>query len=100
MNNLMDFLEDYKNKVFYYAKYKKVYTPYEQEKKYSDELIYEDCFLPVRLSNAWLINNDILLELEEMNGDGYSVPVETSGRFVYVKLSDISLRRCEEKEED
>lgn len=100
MNNFTDFLEDYKNKVFYYAKYKKVYTPYEQEKKYSDESIYEDCFISVRLSNAWLINDDILLELEEMNDDDYGVPVETSGRFIYVKLSDISLRRYEEKEED
>lgn len=93
--------DEAKNKVFRYLTYKKVYTPYEQDKKFMDESMFEDDYHFGIISNIMEIPNDILIEFD----DGY-FDCETSNVFqftgikIYKKLSDISLEQFEKDNKD
>ena len=100
-------LDEGRDKIFRMYKYRKIYTPYEQDKKYSDESIFENGSYPsfVRIINAIeLPDGDVLLKLLD------DVPVyertkdyeKSSCIYLYEKLSDIKLEEWEDdnKEEE
>ena len=93
--------DEAKNKVFRYLTYKKVYTPYEQDKKFVDESMFEDDYHFGVISNIVEIPNDVLIEFE----DGYfdwkiSNIFQFTGMKSYKKLSDISLEQYDKDNED
>lgn len=88
--------------IFRMYKYKRIYTPYEQDQKFSDESIFENGNYPiyVRIVNAIeLPNGDVLLKLLE------DIPIDERTDdydkqpciYLYERLSDIKL---EEHEDD
>lgn len=95
MTDLQTWIHDNDDKFYGVRKYKKVYTPYEQQKAYSDETQYEwdkTC----KIIEAIEIPNDVLLglqeysELEEISDDNTIMwKVEKIGGLLYVRLSDI-----------
>lgn len=82
--------------------YKKVWTPYELDKKFSDESEYEGggYYEYCRIKNGILIPNDVLLECQMIGRDYHS----TLGKYVYdvspiykyVRLSEIRLSRLDD----
>lgn len=90
------------NKIFRFLVYKKVYTPYEQENKFSDESEYENggYWKFGLITNAIEIPNDVLLEIEEMTQYDEFKPFEPLNRKVYFKLSDIRLEYWEDDNQD
>lgn len=94
MIDFKNFLEKNKDTIFVYYKYVKVYTPYELDKKFSDESIYENGGYPVKvkiLDAIVLPNKDILLKMEDVE---YKAATDSS-LYIYEKLSDIILREYE-----
>lgn len=86
--------------IFRYCVYKKVFTPYEQDKKFSDEPIFEDggYWNYAYITNVIEIPNDILIEFDELyeeDGDFKSRCFKT-----YRKLSDIQLVKYEKDNEE
>lgn len=91
MTDMETFILDTKGTIFTIYKYKKVYTPYEQDKKYSDESIYEDPYgIKVHLLNAIEVYGDTLLEVDllQENTEGM---YERVGVIEYCLLSEITL---------
>lgn len=91
--------------IFRMYKYRKVYTPYEQEQKYSDESVFENGSYPsyVRIVNAIeLPDGDVLLKLLD------DLPVcertedydKQPSIYLYEKLSDIKLEEWEVDNEE
>lgn len=94
--DLETWIKDNSDKFYSVKKYMKVYTPYEYDKKYSDETRYEwekTC----KIKEAIEIPNDVLLGLQEYFDDyvtlsdntiEYEVK-EAFGGLLYVRLSDV-----------
>lgn len=99
MTDFETFLHDFAdNRIFRIYKYKRIYTPYEQEQKYSDETVFENGAYPtyVYIKNAIeLPNGDILLRMEETIplDEQLDDDIDTSNKtYIYEKLSDICIR--------
>lgn len=93
MGYMYEILEDFGNDVIRYCKYNKfnIWTPWQQEKKYMDESIYEDTHYTFgRVINAWDTNKGILLKIEKCD-DEY--PHESCDIYEYVYLNDIVLKK-------
>ena len=101
MTDIDTFIQDNAQKIFRYCKYKKVFTPYEQDNKFIDESIFEDGgyvnFGYIR-QGIELPDGDVLLKIEDTEApdDLDEDDIENSAedkfrKFVYIKLSDISL---------
>lgn len=102
MTDLETFLHDYAdNKIFRIFKYKRIFTPYEQDEKFSDESVFENGSYPIfaYIRNAIeLPNGDVLLRLEETEPiyDRLDDEKETSQKsYIYERLSDICIRECD-----
>lgn len=102
MTDLETFLHDYAdNKIFRIFKYKRIFTPYEQDEKFSDESVFENGNYPIfaYIRNAIeLPNGDVLLRLEEIEPiyDRLDDEKETSQKsYIYERLSDICIRECD-----
>lgn len=99
MIDFNEFLKNNDNTIFRMYKYKKLYTPYEQDKKYSDETIYENGNYPtyVYIREAiQLPDNDILLKLEETAPLCEQNSLDNENKFyIYEKLSDICIKESE-----
>lgn len=82
-------LLDESERIYRYLVYKKVFTPYEQEKKYSDESEYENgghytlCHIEEAIDMG---NGNWMLGLREIYDDGL-----VSSHIDYYPLSDIRL---------
>lgn len=88
--------------IFRYCVYKKVWTPYEQDKKFSDESQFENggYWKYAIITNVIEIPNDVLLEFEEVEREDYDCgPFKPIGCKSYYKLSDICLEKCDEDNE-
>lgn len=100
MTDFETFFLDNQNKIFRMYKYKKVWTPFELDKKYCDESVYENGgyaeFVYIRQAIE-LPDGDILLKLERTNDpedkelyqdedDEEKITI-----YKYEKLSDIVL---------
>ena len=86
-------LLDNQDKMFRILVYKKVYTPYEQDKKFSDESIYENggYYDHGFIVEAMEIPGDILIGVSLCNSDNS----EDLGIVKYYRLSEIRLSRVE-----
>lgn len=97
MTDFETFVHDNSDTIFRYFKYKKVWTPYELDKKYSDESMYENggyAELAYIRQAIELPDGDILLKMEHTYepDDMYDEPDEDHNTiYDYVKLSEISL---------
>lgn len=95
-NNFESFIHQNANRVFRYWIYKRIYTPYEQDQKFINENIYENCtcsYAYIRECIA-LPDGDYLIGFEDAEtanctGDDYCQYIE------YCKLSEIRLSYCE-----
>lgn len=92
------FVLDYNNKVFTVLVYKRMFTPYEMDKKFQDETIYEDSFdgkieLCVDLGNGdFLLGFRRVFESERVGEDNtVSVDICNSDFVEFYKLSQINL---------
>lgn len=96
MIDLETWIRDNSDKFYSVKKYMKVYTPYEYDKKYSDETRYEwekTC----KIKEAVEIPNDVLIGLQEYFDDYVTLPdntvdcviKESFGGLLYVRLSDV-----------
>ena len=98
MTDMETFILDNMNKIFRYYKYVKVWTPYELDKKYSDESIFENdgyaefCYIRQAIE---LPDGDVLLKLEITHSPDddalYQDESELDIIYKYEKLSDIVL---------
>ena len=97
MTDMETFILDNMNKIFRYYKYKRVWTPFELDKKYSDESIFENggyaefCYIRQAIE---LPDGDVLLKLEITHSpeDDILYQDENDDRiYKYEKLSDIVL---------
>lgn len=103
MTDLETFLLDYADTtIFRIYKYKRVFTPYEQDKKYSDESIFENGSYPIYVYIRMAIelpDGDILLKMEETlpvdERDTEDDDISKDKSFIYEKLSDICIREYE-----
>ena len=88
MTDMETFILDNQDKIFRYYKYVRVWTPFELDKKYSDESIFENGgyaeFVYIRQAIE-LPDGDILLKLEVTHNPDDDI------LFKYEKLSDIVL---------
>lgn len=95
--DLTTWLLDNSDRLYRYWIYKRMWTPYEQEQKFTDESIYQDdecCFGRI-VEAVELPDGDVLL--------GFADPDCSSFEYVsYYKLSDIEIAYCErdQHEED
>ena len=80
------------DRLFRFVVYRRFYTPYEQEQKFSDESFYEDTHFTFgyikELIN--LENGDYLIGFELADDDGTSFDT-----VEYYRLSEIRLSYCE-----
>lgn len=87
-------IQDNKDQVYRILTYRKVWTPYEIDKKYSDESIFEEgeYYLFARITNAIEVPEGTLLELTEVvqGDDGIWI----DNHFTHYKLlSSIKLEK-------
>lgn len=105
MIDLETWIIDNSDKFYSVKKYMKVYTPYEYDKKYSDETRYEwekTC----KIKEAIEIPNDVLLGLQEYFDDYVTlsdntvdcVVKEAFGGLLYVRLSDVVIEEITNEE--
>lgn len=101
MMDLETFIHDIGTEtIFRLYKYRKLFTPFEQDKKYTDETVFENGGYPeyVRIVNAIeLPDGDVLLQLLEdipisERDDDYG---KQKNVYLYEKLSDIKLEEWE-----
>lgn len=89
-----DFLEVHQDDIFMFWVYRRIYTPYEQQKAFMDESVYEEIqakfgFIAecVSLGGAdFLLGFRTVADPDEIDVQSYSGPIE------YYKLSEIRLR--------
>lgn len=83
-----EWLRKHQGEVFRYWTYKKMFTPYETEQRFSDESVFEDNYASFGyLTEAIkLENGDFLLAFTSQDIPGY---------MHYRRLSDISLDWCQ-----
>lgn len=92
--NIGTFVLDNSDYIYKVSVKRFIFTPHEQEKKYSDESIYWDTF-DAKITNVIEIPNDILIEFNRV--DEYYEPM---GVYDYYKLSDVQLTRFEDKQQE
>lgn len=98
MTDMETFILDNMNKIFRYYKYKRVWTPFELDKKYSDESIFENggyaefCYIRQAIE---LPDGDVLLKLEITHSPEDDILYQNDENndriYKYEKLSDIVL---------
>ncbi len=85
------FLRETSGRIFRMWVFKRMFTPFEREKKYMDESIYEDntCTHVIIRESIVLPNGDILLGLQSIFDED---EIETSNYDLsYYKLSEVRL---------
>ena len=102
MTDMETFILDNQDKIFRYYKYVRVWTPYELDKKYSDESIFENGgyaeFVYIRQAIE-LPDGDVLLKMEVTHNPDddmlYQDEDENGIIYKYEKLSGIVLEEYE-----
>ena len=100
ITNIGTWLHDEGDYIYRFLVYKKVWTPYELDKKFSDESEYEESgyYNFAKIVNIIEIPNDILIEFEIFYPNDEEI-YESSGRHEFHKLSDIKLIRYDSDNE-
>lgn len=98
ITNIGTWLQDNKDVTFRLLVYKKVYTPLEQEKKYSDESEYENggYYKYVKIVKAIEIPNDVLLEVSPVKYNDFEEEIGVYNLSEFYRLSEIRLSRIGE----
>ena len=94
--SIYDWIKSEQGQVFRYLIYKKVYTPYELDSKFTDESEFENggYYNYVYITNAIEIPGDIILELSELEQNYDDGSWNELGIKHYFKLSEIKLSKC------
>jgi len=96
-DNMPEFLEKNKSNVYSLQVIKKVFTPYEQNEKFSDEDIYETVFdtcvidTVINLGNDYLIGFRLTYINTDIIDDEYKSEIIIDSDISYYKLSEILL---------
>lgn len=95
ITNIGTWIHDLDEEIFRFLTYKKVWTPYENEHKFSDESEYEEggCWKFGKIINAIEIPNDVLLEIREYVQYEEFTSFQDTGRTLYKRLSEIRLEK-------
>ena len=86
-----EFCEACDGRIFSYLIYRRVYTPYEREQKFSDETYYEDD-----------VHHGVIVEVAHLSDGDYLIGfnrAEEGSLIEYVKLSEIRLFAIDNEEE-
>ena len=86
--SIKEFLHENKDRVYHFWVYKRMFTPYEQDKKFTDESVYEDdhAMLGYIRESILLPDGDLLLGINEIYpGDGCSENLQ------FYKLSELRI---------
>lgn len=95
----MDFYGDFdtfihdigEDRIFQMLVFKKIFTPYEQDRKFINESKYtSDSYRDIKIREIIMLPNDILLGIQELYDD-YEELEEENYTIEYYKLSDIEL---------
>lgn len=88
ITDMETWLIDYGDRIYRYVVYKKMFTPYENQRAFSDESVYEcDHYQLCKIEEAIdLGNSDWLLGLRKIDDDG-----QVFGNIEYLRLSEIRL---------
>lgn len=97
-NSFPDFCRQNKNIPFRYWIYRRIFTPYEQDKKYADDSFYEDSYCKVAYINSCidLGNGDYLIGFEDTEAFHDK---EMKRSIEFCKLSEIRLEWYEHDQE-
>ena len=101
ITNFGTWLKDNKDETFRLLVYKKVYTPLEQEKKYSDESEFENggYYKYVKIDKAIEIPNDILLEVHPVKYNEFEQEIGVYENLSeFYRLSEIRLSKLGEED--
>lgn len=92
--NIGTYIHDFSEYIYRVSIKRFIYTPHEQQNKYSDESIYWDTF-DAYISDAIEIPGDILLEFHRV--DEWDNPM---GVYDYYRLSEVHITRYEREEDE
>lgn len=95
ITNIGTWSRDLEGQVFRYLTYKKNWTPYEMDKKYSDESEFEEggYYRFAYITNVIEIPGDVLIEFTELSQGDFEGQFEDAGFKQYRRLSEIKLER-------
>ena len=95
-SDIKEFFKAHYGHIFRFWVYKKMFTPYEQDKKFSDETIYENehCCYGRIIEVSPLPDGDILLAFQV--DDNYENGINDIDYVTYHKLSEIQLDWCKQ----
>lgn len=90
-SDIKEFFHAHDGHIFRFWVYKKMFTPYEQDKKFSDETIYENehCSYGRIIEVSPLPDGDVLLAFQ-VDGN-YDEGIKDIDYVTYYKLSEIQL---------
>lgn len=97
MTDLETWINDNKDIIFRIARYKRIFTPYEQEKKFIDEDIFEEMYNGT-ITKAIETNNEVILEIEVWYEDT-DFEMKRSKITNYELLSNIQISKIEDEED-
>lgn len=95
--DMSSFIYDNQDVIFHFRPYKQVYTPYEVEKAFSDETMFEDTIYG-RIIGAVDLGYDYLLEIKVVYVDADGC-VEESNKTEYIHLGQCKMTLYENLEE-
>jgi len=100
-DSFVDFIRKNSDRVFRYWVYKKLFTPYEQEKRFMDESQYEDDYANFGVVSELipLPENDFLLGIAQVF-ENLADLEEDHAHIDYYKLSEIRLAYYPNEQED
>ena len=95
-SDIKEFFKAHDGHIFRFWVYKKMFTPYEQDKKFSDETIYENehCSYGRIIEISPLPDGDVLLAFQV--DDNYENGINDIDYVTYHKLSEIQLDWCKQ----
>ena len=101
-NNFLDFMHDNKNTVFRYWIYRRQYTPYEQDQKFTDESVFEDIFCKQAYIRQciFLPDGDILIGFVDADINSYDDKTMQYCKLSEIRLESYSVDQEDEEEED
>lgn len=100
---LLDFHDE---KIFSVYRRKTIFTPYEQDKKFSDETVWEQVTNAAKIVEAIILpNNDVMLgfrdvwydDVRDDDGNQINMPIEENSFIDYYPLSEIKLTDISEE---
>lgn len=90
--DLSEWAHSLKNVVIRYLVYKKMFTPYEEEKKYMDESVYEDSYHTGCIREIIILpDNDVMLGIQPVYDFADKDSNDEGSSIEYYKLSELRI---------